>query len=456
MPFFLLFCLVSFADAETLTFPQSIQTIEEGSFFGDRSIEEVVLPEGILEIGSKAFAECSSLWRVVIPESVEYIAPDAFDGSTQVSIWADVESYASDYAVMRNIRYINSNGTLIGSAGENVKFILKDGELTLSGTGRMTHYSKASYYPWYYVRSLIHSVRIEEGVTSVGPRAFQGSQVNEVIIPESVTYIGSGAFAGFGDLQVYGYAGSYAEDWCEDEELSFHACARIVSSPEMIQYFNGETIDAEIAATGDGLTYLWEIKPGWVDRWYVNFNGTKLQPDPLANHCPIYLEDDMDGSQLRCTVTDAAGNTVVSEPILLSMKKNAAITKNPSDVRAAEGTEAVFTVEAEGDGLTYQWQRIKKENLGDSTLWRNIVGAYSSILSFTVEEESNEYFYHVLVTDQYGSTARSAAAEIKLELAMSGPEDIAIKAGETATFSVQCSGEPPAYQWQVCFYREDV
>ena len=53
-------CLMfSSASATSLTLPASLQNIEEEAFFGNTSIDEVILPEGIKTIGERAFAESS-------------------------------------------------------------------------------------------------------------------------------------------------------------------------------------------------------------------------------------------------------------------------------------------------------------------------------------------------------------------------------------------------------------
>jgi hypothetical protein len=66
--------------------------------------------------------------------------------------------------------------------------------LTISGEGDMPDYEWEGA-PWYAYRSLIHTVIIEPGITSIGNCAFQSCGVMTAIsIPESVTTIGNFAF----------------------------------------------------------------------------------------------------------------------------------------------------------------------------------------------------------------------------------------------------------------------
>ena len=101
----------------------------------------------------------------------------------------------------------------IGTCGDNVTWKLtSDGTLTISGKGAMDNYKFDGYdylansyrtdAPWdayryyrdsrsYYIRSVV----IENGVTSIGDRAFYGcANLSSVTIPSSVTSIGEYAF----------------------------------------------------------------------------------------------------------------------------------------------------------------------------------------------------------------------------------------------------------------------
>ena len=60
-----------------------------------------------------------------------------------------------------------------GKCGENVSWKLKDGVLTISGTGKMTDYSDDDdNRSQFYGRDDIKSVVIKSGVTSIGNEAF--------------------------------------------------------------------------------------------------------------------------------------------------------------------------------------------------------------------------------------------------------------------------------------------
>ena len=84
-----------------------------------------------------------------------------------------------------------------GTCGENLTWKLDDeGTLTISGTGAMRDYTYfTDRAPWFSNRSLIKSVVIETGVTSIGSYAFYNSKsLTNIVIPNNVTSIGDAAF----------------------------------------------------------------------------------------------------------------------------------------------------------------------------------------------------------------------------------------------------------------------
>ena len=106
--------------ADLLTLPEDLKTISEEAFYGDSSLDEVVLPEGIERIESRAFAN-TSVKKVYFPDSLNYIAPDAFSGSTQVTGWGNAGTYAADYCQRRNIPY-EASGVEMTISGKSVYY----------------------------------------------------------------------------------------------------------------------------------------------------------------------------------------------------------------------------------------------------------------------------------------------------------------------------------------------
>ena len=89
------------------------------------------------------------------------------------------------------------DSSLTGPCGENAKWSLSEGVLTISGTGEMGTSYGFNNQPWYDYRDQITEVCVEEGITKVGNGAFTEFKALETAtLPESLIEIGSNAFTG--------------------------------------------------------------------------------------------------------------------------------------------------------------------------------------------------------------------------------------------------------------------
>ena len=136
------------------------------------------IPEGIRRIGDYAFCDCSDLTAVTIPDSVTSIGDFAF------AFCFDLTSVTIPNSVM--------------SIGKDA----------FHSCGGLT------------------SVTILDGVTSIGDYAFSGcSGLTSVMIPNSVTGIGYAAFDERDSLTLSVIAGSYAEQYCIQNNLRYTVIA---------------------------------------------------------------------------------------------------------------------------------------------------------------------------------------------------------------------------------------
>lgn len=89
-----------------------------------------------------------------------------------------------------------TGATASGTCGESCTWELKDGTLTISGTGDMMDWVGVKYVPWYKKMTEIKNVVISKGITSIGEAAFLRSEnLVSVSIPDTVTRISASAFA---------------------------------------------------------------------------------------------------------------------------------------------------------------------------------------------------------------------------------------------------------------------
>lgn len=433
-----------------LTLPSSLKEIGEEAFCGNASIEWVVIPEGTVSIGSRAFADCPSLWRVDIPASVSFIAEDAFEGSSLISLSTVKGSYASEFASANAFVSSTAGQTQEGRAGRSITYQFRDGVLTLTGRGAVPEHTAQTPVPWYYFRDRIKKIVIGDGITFVRRRSFIDCQnLEEVIVPESVQSIDSLALQGAPrDLVLYGVQGSAADRFAQRYGYTLRKTVDITAGPaDSARLFDEEMLTLEVSATGDGLTYQWQCLYGgnWLnfrDGSYSNgASGTWGSQTPTYS-CNT-LTSSEEGWVIRCQVTDMYGNVAYTGGTTLSFRKPVEIVDQSPDVRCALGETAEFWVQAEGDGLTYQWY-YRKGAMGEMKACLN---GNSDTLE-VVFEGDYELFYLCVVTDEFGNTTRSFMRNIYQEIELADPADASVKKGEYAVFSVDASGSDLTYQWQ--------
>lgn len=140
-----------------------------------------------------------------------------------------------------------------GADGDNLTWILdtETGVLEISGTGAMKDYSSDNA-PWYSYRGNVKSVKINEGVTTVGNYAFYSSSnqypyLTKVEFADTITVIGNSSFAkiqltsiDFPDnlLSISSYAFwdctklselNFPDSLTKVESLAFSGCSKLTS-----------------------------------------------------------------------------------------------------------------------------------------------------------------------------------------------------------------------------------
>ncbi|MCD7922028.1 MAG: immunoglobulin domain-containing protein, partial [Clostridiales bacterium] len=223
---------------------------------------------------------------------------------------------------------------------------------------------------------------------------------------------------------------------------------RIITQPEDYTGTAGSTAVFEVEASGSGLAYQWQYLNAGASIWRDSgMDGA----DTASISVPV--TEARDGQQYRCIVTDADGNTVTSDAATLTVSGAAglAITLQPSDYTGEEGSTATFTVEADGTGLTYQWQYKSP----GGTMWHDsgMTGAATATLSVPITAARDGQQYRCIVTDENGNSATSDAATLTVSDGSSlritlQPSDYTGEEGSTATFTVEADGTGLTYQWQ--------
>ena len=95
--------LAALADT-VLNMPAALKIIDEEAFYGDTSIDKVVLSDKVTEIRARAFAN-STLSEINLPDSLTFIDESAFDGPGKVKVTANKGTYAYEWAVLHHYLY---------------------------------------------------------------------------------------------------------------------------------------------------------------------------------------------------------------------------------------------------------------------------------------------------------------------------------------------------------------
>lgn len=232
----------------SIILPESLTVIEPYAFAYCTGLYGITLPKGVTTVGSHAFADCSMLDIVTIPVSVKTIEDGAFSGANNIykvfyegsksqwneisvgsdnddllnaEIFFDGETHRHDYGSLS----CKVCGIPCGMSGPYSKWILKNGTLTISGTGDMWDYSINGGQPWYEHRLDVVSLVIEDGVTNIGSYAFNDcynlisvalpdslltvkecafqycASIESITLPKNVTTIGNNVFTGCSNIE---------------------------------------------------------------------------------------------------------------------------------------------------------------------------------------------------------------------------------------------------------------
>jgi hypothetical protein len=142
---------------------------------------------------------------------------------------------------------VRADTTLSGEFGDGLTWTFvspEDGRsLTITGSGDMPDWNSVKEVPWYNAtHNVINSVKISDGITSIGSHTFEGVEPNyssdfvSLVLPDTITRIGDYAFSRFRlsgcpDIRNVTEIGDYAFSGCYDlYDVRFPACLRHIGA----------------------------------------------------------------------------------------------------------------------------------------------------------------------------------------------------------------------------------
>ena len=208
-----------------VTIGEGTAALGDYAFWNCEELTEISLPDSLQSIGRAAFSNCTALAEINIPESVCQIGSSAFYNTAWLNAPSDepliiINGILYRYRepmdnVVRNIEVPDGVTFVTNGAFRGVG---KIGSVTLPAS--VTEIDENAFYNCYG----LNKVTISEGTTKIGESAFEAcSQLKEITIPKSVTEIGEDAIYADASMKIYGYTGSYAETYANENGIWFIA-----------------------------------------------------------------------------------------------------------------------------------------------------------------------------------------------------------------------------------------
>ena len=163
------FAFGSNKNIETVTFPNTIISIEKDAFYYS-SIASINFPSSLKSIGKQAFLKCENLTSITLPEGLEYIGEWAFSGCSSLE------------------------GTLVIPEGMTSISLCAFRECAFSEIFFPSTLVEIGEQAFLENRNCIENLVIPDNVTTIGQWAFNDVGIKKLTIGRGVTEIGKEAF----------------------------------------------------------------------------------------------------------------------------------------------------------------------------------------------------------------------------------------------------------------------
>ncbi len=214
-------------------------------------------------------------------------------------------------------------------------------------------------------------------------------------------------------------------------QLTVYTDVSIVFHPSSYSTCQGTNASFNVAANGSGLNFQWQFNGSNV------VNGTNISGATSPN---LTINNLLPGNAggYACVVSGNCG-TLTSNTALLNVDANITITSNPVSSAACPGDNVIFSTNATGSNLAYQWVKgiinIPGENINNL------------VLSAVDATDVGSYFCKV--TNACG-TKSTSIANLTLNnptVIVTQPANVTECAGVNASFAVSATGSNLSYQW---------
>ena len=183
----------------------STGTVVQGEFYNCISLTSIAVPEGVSSVASQAFGNCSNLTAVSLPASLASLDMNAFAGDVNLGSISVAEGNGS---------YSSYDGCVYTAGGAQM-LLCPAGKTSVTFSSGIQGISSGAFTGCNYLTS----VTVPASASTIASDAFAGSAIRSVTIPSQVTAIGSQS--AWTPNVVYGYSGSTAESWADENNYVF-------------------------------------------------------------------------------------------------------------------------------------------------------------------------------------------------------------------------------------------
>jgi len=222
-------------------------------------------------------------------------------------------------------------------------------------------------------------------------------------------------------------------------EVTIIRPTEIVTQPAAAKVIRGSNAKFSVEATGDNLTYVWQISKDGVN--WSNSTASGCDTDKITFRATKALN----GRYYRCVIT-GAGGVVISDAVKLTTL--AVINGQPGDAAATIGSDATFSVSSRSSAATYQWQ--VSTDGGETWKKSSAEGCDTDHLTVNVKSAKyGEYLFRCKVTNGTWVEYSKAAGIDIVTFIVKQPETIFASEGDKVKLYVKAKGIAPTYQWEV-------
>lgn len=241
----------AFAEQATMTsvsVPKTVRTIGTGAFENCSGLKTVNISAGLTDIAERSFKGCAELTSLNLPATVVSVGTSAFEDCSSLknitlsSGLKTIGNYA--FRRCRAIEAVNlpNSVTSLGEGAYEECTGLKTLNLSpgITELKDFTFYRCSLLYPLNLTENIVSigrytfsectalsSVTIPKSVQTIGASAFENCQYLAVaIIPNTTQYIYPSAFRN-DPVAIYGYTGTYAEQFARENGLSFTSYGKV-------------------------------------------------------------------------------------------------------------------------------------------------------------------------------------------------------------------------------------